>query len=308
MHTMNLAALDLNLLVTLDALLSEGHVGKAASRIGLSQPAASHALQRLRQITGDALLVRAGARMQLTSRAESLREPLAQALDHVRGIFLTESFDPATSSRRFALMLPDHVVDLLIPPLLARASAEAPRVRLDVTPWRGSIRLTPELARSIDLVVACVAGGHSGFIRRRLFADTEAVAVRRGHPVGSRLSRLNRFLEARHVAIAGRGQREDAMDEWLRTQGIERRIALVVPSYVQALHVVARTDLVAFVPQRLIEALADPLSLNVVRPPVDPGTYEEYMFHPVRTHQDAGSIWLRKHVLHIGRTLHRSLP
>ncbi len=303
---MNLAALDLNLLVALDALLSEVHVGRAASRIGLSQPAASHALQRLRQITGDPLLVRAGARMHLTPRAESLRAPLANALNQVRGLFVADSFDPATSTRRFLLMMPDHVVDLVVPPLLARVASEAPGVRFDVTPWRGPGTINSDLARSIDLVIACLPDGFPGFRRQLLFADTEAVTVRRGHPAGSRLRRMKSFLEARHVAVIGRGQREDPMDTWLREQGIHRSIALVVPNYLQAMHVVARTDLVAFIPRRLIEALADPLSLMIVPPPIDPGLYEEYMFHPVRAEADPGSRWLRDHVVHVGRMLDRT--
>jgi len=302
---MNLAALDLNLLVVLDALLSEASVGKAAVRVGLSQPAASHALQRLRGITGDPLLVRAGARMQLTSHAESLRAPLAEALDRVGRLFVADTFDPATSSRRFALMMPDHVVDLVMPPLLKQIVAEAPRVRIDAAPWLGANSMTPDLARAIDLVIACVDGDQAGFHRQLLFADTEALAVRADHPIGKRLARLPVFLQARHVAIVGRGQAEDPMDIWLREQGIERPIALVVPSYIQALHMVARTDLVAFVPRRLIEAMARPLSLVAVRAPIDPGSYEEFLFYPTRAQSDPGAIWLRNHVLRIGTKLHR---
>src|SRR5262249_14769904 len=115
-HPMNLASLDLNLLVALDALVAEAHVGRAASRIGLSQPATSHALRRLRVISKAPLLVRVGARMQLTPRAEQLRAPLDQALERLRAVFVAESFDPATSTRRFALMMPDLVVDVILAP------------------------------------------------------------------------------------------------------------------------------------------------------------------------------------------------
>src|SRR5882757_8569840 len=107
---MNLSALDLNLLVALDALLKEANVSRAAMRIGLSQPAASHALQRLREVFGDPLLVRAGARMELTPRAQGLRGPLAQALDQVRRLFISDEFDAARSERRFRLMMPDLTV------------------------------------------------------------------------------------------------------------------------------------------------------------------------------------------------------
>jgi len=305
-RNMNLASLDLNLLVALDALVSEAHVGRAAKRIGLSQPAASHALRRLRELLDDPLLVRVGARMQLTPRAQGLRTPLAQALDQVRGLFVADTFDPRTSSRRFALMMSDHVVDLVVPLLLERIVAQAPHVRLNVTPWLGSAVMTTDLARSIDLVIACTGEAFPGFHRQRLFTDTEAIAVRSGHPAGARLKRLDDFLKANHVAVVGRSQREDPVDSWLREQGVERKIALVVPSYLQALHLVARTDLVAFVPRRLIDTMVEPLSLIVVSPPIDPGSYEEFLFHPTRAQVDPGSIWLRNQVLTVGRRLDRS--
>jgi hypothetical protein len=97
----------------------------------------------------------------------------------------------------------------------------------------------------------------------------------------------------------------DLIDSWLRTKGLERRIALVVPGYIEALHVVARTDLVAFVPTRLISALATPLSLSEVTPPLDPGIDEQFMFYPTRAQFDPGSIWLRKLTLQTGRELER---
>src|SRR6202030_3248254 len=132
---MNLAALDLNLLVALDALLLEASVSRAAMRIGLSQPAASHALQRLRDIFGDPLLVRVGARMELTPRAQALRSPLAQALDQVRGLFVSDSFDATSSERRFRLMMPDLAVELLVPPLMEKITARAHNVPLDIVAW-----------------------------------------------------------------------------------------------------------------------------------------------------------------------------
>ena len=129
---MNLNSLDLNLLVALDALLLEANVSRAAMRIGLSQPATSHALQRLRDVLGDPLLVRVGARMELTPRAQALRGPLAQALDQVRGLFIPDDFDAARSERQFRLMMPDLAVELLMPPLMekiTRAGAERPHRR-----------------------------------------------------------------------------------------------------------------------------------------------------------------------------------
>jgi DNA-binding transcriptional LysR family regulator len=301
---MNLAALDLNLLVALDALLREASVSRAAMRIGLSQPATSHALQRLRDLIGDPLLVRTGARMELTPRALALRAPLAQALDQVRGLFVPDAFDAANSERHFRLMMPDLAVELLMPRLMAKVTQAAPNIRIDVVPWRGPAIFHAEFARTIDMVIS-IGNAFKGFHRQLLYTDSDALAVRRGHPLGTRLKALDAFLRARHVAVILRGQAEDLIDTWLRSKGIERRIALVVPSYIEALHVAARTDLVAFVPRRLIAALARPLSLGTIAPPLDPGIDEQYMFTPTRAQMDPGSIWLRSLMLRIGRELDR---
>jgi len=294
---MNLASLDLNLLVALDALLLEASVSRAATRIGLSQPAASHALQRLRDVLGDPLLVRVGAKMELTPRAQGLRGPLAQVLDQVRGLLIPDQFDAARSERHFRLMMPDLAVELLVPPLMEKISRLAPNVRLDVVPWRGPAIFTAEFARTIDLVIS-IGNAFKGFHRQLLYTDRDALAVRRGHPAGARLGR-----NARHIAVVIRGRNTDLIDDWLLSKGIERRIALVVPGYIEALHIVARTDLVAFVPGRLIAALTKSLSLKAISPPLDPGIDEQYMFYPTRAQFDPGSIWLRKMMLETGREL-----
>ena len=299
---MNLNSLDLNLLVALDALLKEASVSRAAMRIGLSQPAASHALQRLRDVFGDPLLVRTGARMDLTPRAQALRGPLAQALDQVRTLFMPDEFDARRSERHFRLMMPDLAVELLMPPLMERVTKQAPGVTIDVVPWRGPAIFNAEFARTIDLVIS-IGDAFKGFHRQRLYTDSDALAVRRNHPVGAKLRKRDAFLAARHVAVVIRGQNEDLIDTWLRSKGTERRIALVVPGYIEALHVAARTDLVAFVPRRLIAALEKQLSLKTITPPFDPGIDEQHMFYPTRAQFDPGSIWLRKLMLETGRAL-----
>jgi DNA-binding transcriptional LysR family regulator len=301
---MNLNLFDLNLLVSLDALLLEANVSRAGMRIGLSQPAASHALQRLREVIGDPLLVRVGSRMELTPRAQALRGPLAHALDQVRGLFTRDDFDAARSERQFRLMMPDLAVELLMPPLMKKLTALAPNVRLDIVPWRGPAIFSAEFARTIDMVIS-IGDAFKGFHRQLLYTDKDALAVRRGHPVGTKLRRRDVFLDARHLAVVIRGQNEDLLEAWLRGKGIERRIALVVPGYIEALHVAARTDLVAFVPRRLIDALSKQLSLVSVAPPLDPGIDEQFMFYPTRAQMDPGSIWLRNLMLATGRELDR---
>jgi DNA-binding transcriptional LysR family regulator len=120
------------------------------------------------------------------------------------------------------------------------------------------------------------------------------------------LKRRDASLDARHVAVVIRGASEDLIDTWLRGKGIERRITLVVSGYIEALHVAARTDLVAFVPRRLISALAKQLSLQVVTPPFDPGVDEQFMFYPTRAQMDPGSVWLRRLMLETGRELEKA--
>ena len=124
--------------------------------------------------------------------------------------------------------------------------------------------------------------------------------VRRGHRLAPKLKRRETFLAARHVGVVIRGNAEDLIDTWLRSKGIERHVSLVVPSYLEALHVAARTDLVAFV---LMTALAKQLGLVTVTPPLDPGTDEQFMFYPTRAQMDPGSIWLRRLMLETGREL-----
>jgi DNA-binding transcriptional LysR family regulator len=300
---MNLSSIDLNLLVSLDALISEAHVGRAARKIGLSQPAASHALNRLRDLLADPLLVRVGSRMELTPRAISLRDSLADALQRVQTLLVADSFDPGRSSRRFSVMMQDHLAHLVVPALVKRVHLEAPGVRLDVLPWQSPASMKLERSRSIDLLISCSTNEIAGFQRETLFTDTEVTVVRKGHPAASRLKNLKAFLNSGHVAVVGRGLTEDPVDSWLRQEGLARQIVLRVPSYLQALQAVAQSDLVAFVPKRLAESLARPLSLTMLRPPIDPGEYQEYLFHPRRAAQDPASIWLRRLVVETGKQL-----
>lgn len=302
---MNLTELDLNLLVALEALLREASVSRAAERLGLSQPAASHALNRLRTLFGDPLLVRVGQGMELTPRAEALRAPLQDALTQVRAVFEAEQFSPAVSRRRFTLMMPDLAASLLIPPLVDILEAEAPNLRLEITAWRGPGIVTPAFARTLDLVVSHQGHPFQGFHRRRLYVDTDVLAVRADHPARERLSDLGAFLRARHVAVAGRGEAADPIDVWLGEQGLVREVVLTASSPLQALQVAAQTELVAFVPSRLAATAGADLGLVAVRPPLDPGVDEQFLFYPTRFQNDPALTWLRGLVMDIGRQLGR---
>ena len=300
---MNLAALDLNLLVALDALLEEASVGRAAERLGLSQPATSHALKRLRMLLDDPLLVRVGSRMQLTARGEALRYPLRNALCSVRDLLANETFNPATSKRTFRLFVPDNASDLLLPPLLKRLQKEAPRVCIRVRSG-GLSRLDPfELGRAVDVAVACYPNSFKGFYQQKLFTDRDACAIRSGNPLKRRLANPAVFLNAKHVAVVGTEFNEDPVDTWLHEEGHERNVSLTMPHYVQALHAVAQSDLIAVISERLIRAYAMALGLDVIPVPLDVGTFDEYLLHPARSHTDIACVWLRKVLNEIGISL-----
>jgi DNA-binding transcriptional LysR family regulator len=302
-YATNLAALDLNLLVALEALLEEASVGQAAERLSLSQPAMSHALKRLRRLLDDPLLVRVGARMQLTARAEALRYPVQDALSRVRDLLIGEGFEPAHSMRTFQLFVADNASDLLLPPLLKQLQKEAPNVCIRVQPWRGNMPDPFELARLVDVAIACVPNKFKGFYQQRLFTDRDACAVRCGHPIAARIADPEEFLKAKHVAVVGREFTEDPVDTWLRQEGRERNVALTVPHYLQALHVVAQSDLIAVLPERLIHAYAGILHVDAVAVPLDVGTFDEYILHPARNHADPGCVWLRRVLMKVAKSL-----
>lgn len=296
----NLALVDLNLLVALDALLAEAHVGRAARRIGRSQPAVSHSLARLRELFDDALLVRIGQKMELTPRAQSLRAALPETLERVQSLLATESFEPSTSSRTFRVVIHDHLADLVVPAIVRRMSAEAPRAALEVLPWESPFAMSTERLGSLDLFTSCSTRALPGFERRTLFTDRDVLVVRRDHPLLASLGTRRTFAEAHHIAVT-----RDPYDAWLHKAGVKRQIALTVPSYLQALHAAAASDLVAYVPRRLAEALATPLALAIVKPALDPGAYQELLFFPQRRESDQAACWLRDIVLAIGRDVEK---
>lgn len=301
MHLMNLSAIDLNLLRVLDALLREGHVGRAAARVGLSQPATSHALRRLRDLFGDPLLVQIGRRMVLSPRAEMLRLPLERVLQDIGGLIDPAPFSPETSRRTFRLMMPDLVGDQIGPLLVERLSSAAPGVHLQIVPWRGIDTLTGDFLSTIDLVISMWTGRFKGFERQSFCTDKDVLAVRRRHPAARRLSRLDGFLAARHIAVVGPGEREDPIDAWLGELGHVRDVVLTVPSYLLALRMVARSDLVAFVPGRLVASVGPGLGIGALRPPIDPGADTLFLHYPSRSAPDEASVWLRDVVTEIGQ-------
>lgn len=303
MNSMNLSAVDMNLLVLLEALLDEAHVRRAGERVGLSQPAASHALARLRDLFDDPLLVRVGTMMVRTPRAEALRKPLAQFVASAQAVLRMDAFDPQTSKRTFRFMLPDLVSHLIMPALIARIARIAPGIQIVLIPWRGPTLLTDRMLAEIDFFVTSFNREFPGFSRSPLYEDKDTLAVRAGHPGKRALSTVKGFQAGRHVSVVGAGEDRDELDEWLDKVTLRRNVAVVAPSHLIALRIAAMTDYVAFVPRRFAAARKAEFGLALIKPPIDPGIDILYLMTPAKSASDKGALWMKSQVEDIARTL-----
>ncbi|MBL9105329.1 MAG: LysR family transcriptional regulator [Myxococcales bacterium] len=301
----NLAAMDLNLLVTLEALLGERHVTRAAARLGLSQSATSHALARLRRLLGDPLLVRDGQLLVPTTRAAALAPRLAEALASLRSVLAPPAaFDPATARRRFTLGMADYAQFVLLPPLLARLSAAAPHVdlvvrdsaidRLDEIDF--TVAPDSSVARSDPL-----RGGRQPALRgRRLFRERYVCVARRGHPrIGKKLD-LATFVALPHAFIAPRGTPGGVVDDALAERGLTRRVALMIQHFLVAPDAIAGSDLIITLAERLARAFAGRLPLALHEPPLALPRFTMQLYWHERRHLDPAHQWLRRQILEVG--------
>jgi DNA-binding transcriptional LysR family regulator len=298
---MDLASLDLNLLVALDALLHEASVSRAGQRVGLSQPAMSHALNKLRIVLADPVLVRVGGRMELTLRAQSMRRPVEDVLERVREVFVSDSFVPASSTRTFRIFMSDYTSNLLLPSLSKQVRKIAPTVHVEVHSWKGMVTDARDDGKTPDAVVACQTRDLPGFYRQRLFTDRDVCVMHGGHPLSGKELALRAFLDTPHVAVEAVEFTADPVDTWLQELGYARKVAVTVPHYIDALHLVAQSELIGVIPERLARAYAVPLNLVTQEVPLDVGTFDEYLLHPARTHTDPGCMWLRGLIRSLGK-------
>jgi DNA-binding transcriptional LysR family regulator len=225
-----LTALDLNLLVVLQAVLAERNVTRAARRVGLSQSAASHALARLRQVLLDPLLVRSGRRLDLTPRAVALLPALERGLLELSSAVTGEPrFDPRTARRSFTMSMADYGQAVLLPPVLARLRAQAPGFDLAVVAFPNTLELMD--TGKVDLALLTKMSLPSGYTSRRLFNDGFVCMVRQGHRAvtGPRLS-LRQYPALDHLVVAPAGSPGSVVDDELDRRGLTRRIAVRVSS------------------------------------------------------------------------------
>lgn len=293
---MNLSAIDVNLVVALDALLRERNVTRAAKRMGLSQPAMSHTLTRLREALDDPILVRVGRQMVLTERAEALAARVSALMQELEGLFGVRPapFEPRGSTRTFRLLLSDEAQLLLLPPLLRLLSKEAPRVSLDAAPLGDASVIDALRSGARDLAIGPYAAAELPADLRRevLYRDRLVGLARVNHPKARGRVEMDAYLAAGHLVLRSPGER-DAVDELLARKGLSRRAAAVAPHVLVVPHLVAESDLVATLPGRVASAFETLLAVRSFEPPFDIEAPEAVMVWHDRAHADPASRWLR---------------
>ncbi|MBW1761132.1 MAG: LysR family transcriptional regulator [Deltaproteobacteria bacterium] len=298
MEPTRLSGLNLNALVALDALLSERNVTRAARRVGITQPAMSQSLARLRELFGDPLLARKGRTMILTPRAEAMLLPLSDALLSVeRALQLGMGFDAATSTRIFKIALTDLSVTMVLPSLLRLTGKRAPGVRVQAEPL-SSARLSDQLSSGeIDLVIAVYLTSAGGLRTETLLVDDYVCLVRRGHALARRKRVcIDDYQAHRHVAYTPVGFVPRPMSEAVPGVASATGIRASVPYLLALPDVVRGTDLVATVPRRLLSAPIDFDGLVTLEaPPELPPVVHSQWWHP-RFDSDPAHQWLREHV------------
>jgi DNA-binding transcriptional LysR family regulator len=286
MQKTNGDALDMSLLPALDAVLGERSITRAAERIGLSQPAMSRIMAKLRIQFDDALLVRVGSSSELTPRAEALRLPLKAILEQTSQLVAPPHFDPRTADRSFHLAIPDVVAATMLSQLRMALLKVSPGCRLIVVPWPGQ---GADLSK-LDLAIATEPGIFPNFRMEPLYDDRDVLAFRSADGSPSPEDALCQS----HVAVVPAGSTRDFVDDWLSAEQKSRVIAFVVPHYLQALHLVARSDLLAILPKRLVALLGPALGVAGIELPICQTTDRYWLLHPARLAGDPANEWLRQ--------------
>jgi len=298
-----LADVDLNLLLVLDALLRERSVTHAGAALGLSQPATSHALARLRELFGDDLLVRRNNDMEPTALAESLIAPLADVLGRIEALLWHDrGFDPVTADRELVIAMTDFVEATLMPAALPRLHAGAGlRVRLR--------RLGSELPEAaladgdIDLAVGTILSPPATMRVTTLYHETFAVIVRRGHPCLAAPLTPAAFAGLAHILIAAPGDGPGLVDLALEEHGLRRNVVLRTPHFLTVAPFVAASDLICTVPSRIARAASDGQAIVVLDPPVPVMGFDVQMFWHPRRERDPAVQWLREQLRAVAATL-----
>jgi DNA-binding transcriptional LysR family regulator len=300
----NLAGVDLNLLIVFDALMTERHVTRAGERIGLSQPAMSAALNRLRYLLKDELFIRRADGMQPTRRAEELAIPLCLALQQIQDALEPQEFIPASAKHVFKIATNDFAASLLLPSLGERIYKEAPNVDIRV------IAADDILAKSLieqdgaSLGIAPFEQVEPQFEKQLLIEPAGFVCVmRKEHPLANLPLTLEAFAETPQILISRTGDYKGFVDEILAELGYKRRIAFTVPNFLLAPIILKKTDYIATLPRKLVESIVDISDLIICEPPFPQRLFPLSMLWHKRLAKDPGLAWLRQTLVEIVKSM-----
>ncbi|UUX95361.1 LysR family transcriptional regulator [Aquabacterium sp. J223] len=297
---MELHELDLNLLVVFNQLLLERRVSRVAETLGVTQPAVSNSLAKLRRLLGDELFLRTPKGMEPTPYAEQLAESVTYALGMIHsGINQSTNFDPATAVRAFTIGMTDIGEIYFLPPLMDRIKREAPGIRLS-TVRNAAVNLRDELeAGKVDLAIGLLPQLRAGFFQRRLFSQSYVCLMRRGHRLDKRRITLAEYSAAEHLVVVSADTGHGRVDELLTRSGVERQVRLTVPHFVGVGHILQASDLVSTVPERLADRLLVPFGLSKVPHPAKLPDVALNVFWHAKFHRSAANRWLRSVVFEL---------
>ncbi|MFT3720772.1 LysR family transcriptional regulator [Pseudorhodoferax sp.] len=301
-----LHALNLHDLRLLALLLAERSVTRAAEASGQAQPAVSRKLQRLRELLGDPLLVRSGARMVPTERGELLREPLREIMAQVARLEAGGRFDPARAERTFRIVCSDCLPPDFLPRVVARLVGAGPRIAAHVRPADANFDLAQALDDgSVDLVINNDQRPREDLRMAALFTDEVVCLMRRGHPLAQeRRIPLARYLRMRHLAPhTGAQPRTGPIDGELAKTGYQRQIFATVPEFNMAPHALLASDLVFTTARRFAAHYAAQLPLVMAPAPLEIPPMRFYQLWHERAHASAASRWLREQVAALAELL-----
>jgi len=293
----NLSRIDLNLLVHLDALLTERSVTRAAARVGLGQSAMSHNLARLRDVFGDELLTRGPEGLRLTPRATALVEPVRTALAQIQGLVSRdEAFEPGTAERTFRVGLPDSMEILIVASLLAHLRAVAPGIRLRLHNIDSSQLLDDLDADRLDLAVGYgdFAQGQAHHKRRLLFDETYLCMFNAERTGITAPISLDDYLRLPHVLTSLRPGERGVVDDALAQLGLRRTVVLTTPRFLAVPFLVARAPVMVTMHARMARLFAAELELSLSEPPVELQDVAVSMLWHGSYDRDPAHVWLRR--------------
>lgn len=291
---LNLRDIDLNLLVVFHELYKERRVAAVAESLGLTQPAVSNALSRLRRMMGDELFLRTGRGMEPTPYASQLAEPIAAALATIRDTLERQlEFDPAASVRKFTIAMTDLGEIHFLPRLMRRLAEVAPGVTVS-TVRNTSVGLGDELESGrVDIAFGLLPQLKAGFFQRLLFRQRYVCLFRKGHPLDKGSMTLEDFESAQHVVVVAAGTGHATVNNAIERRAVRRNVRLSVPHFVALGHILASTDLVATVPERYVRESMGPFNLTYLSLPVPVPEFDVNLFWHARFHKEPGNQWLR---------------